>query len=88
VPKIIGQPEGTAMREGISIMIENSETRLKWHRLRRSMNDPVFGTAVMTAGFAQGASMELDLRVCGAGGDWTGLAMWPTSRRPAIRRAA
>ncbi len=56
------------MTNGTSIILEGRPTRLKWHRLRRSMRDPEFGTAVMTAGFALGASMELDLRVRGDGG--------------------
>ena len=56
------------MANGTSILLEGRPTRLKWHRLRRSMRDPEFGTAVMTAGFALGASMELDLRVRGDGG--------------------
>lgn len=38
-------------------------TRLKWHRLRRSMRDPLFSREAMRAGFKEGASMELDLRV-------------------------
>ncbi|MCX7302511.1 MAG: hypothetical protein NTX73_19415 [Rhodobacterales bacterium] len=54
--------------DGIAVRIAGHKTRLKWHRLRRSMTDPEFGTAVMTAGFALGASMELDLRVRGDGG--------------------
>jgi glycerophosphoryl diester phosphodiesterase len=53
---------------GTSIILQGRPTRLKWHRLRRSMGDPEFGTAVMAADFALGASMELDLRVRGDGG--------------------
>jgi glycerophosphoryl diester phosphodiesterase len=56
------------MTDGIMIAMEGHPTRLKWHRLRRSMADREFGTAVMSAGFALGASMELDLRVRGDGG--------------------
>jgi glycerophosphoryl diester phosphodiesterase len=60
--------EGSVMAKGISILSEGRQTRLKWHRLRRSMTDPPFGTEAMAAGFALGASMELDLRVRGDGG--------------------
>ncbi len=53
---------------GLQIMADGHVTRLKWHRLRRSMADPVFGAAVMAQGFSLGASMELDLQVRGDGG--------------------
>jgi glycerophosphoryl diester phosphodiesterase len=53
---------------GTSIILEGRPTRLKWHRLRRSMRDPEFGTAVMSEGLVLGASMELDLRVRSDGG--------------------
>lgn len=53
---------------GLKLVFQDHVTRLKWHRLRRSMNDPEFGTAVMLDGFHAGASMELDLRVRGDGG--------------------
>ena len=56
------------MADGLSIALNGRPARLKWHRLRRSMGDPEFGTAVMTAGIALGASLELDLRVRGDGG--------------------
>ena len=56
------------MADGLSIALNGRPTRLKWHRLRRSMGNPEFGTAVMTAGFALGASLELDLRLRGDGG--------------------
>ncbi|WP_209854320.1 glycerophosphodiester phosphodiesterase [Rhizobium herbae] len=42
--------------------------RLKWHRLRRQLTDPLFSLDVMRAGFSLGASMELDLRVRADGG--------------------
>jgi glycerophosphoryl diester phosphodiesterase len=42
--------------------------RLKWHRLRRQLSDPLFSLDVMRAGFSLGASMELDLRVRADGG--------------------
>lgn len=58
------------MTQGAGLQIEASGhvTRLKWHRLRRSMADPEFGAAVMAEGFRIGASMELDLQVRGDGG--------------------
>ena len=54
--------------EGLQIEAQGFVTRLKWHRLRRSMADPEFGAAVMAEGFRLGASMELDLQVRGDGG--------------------
>jgi glycerophosphoryl diester phosphodiesterase len=52
----------------IEINNDGHPVRLKWHRLRRQLSDPLFSTDVMRAGFALGASMELDLRVRGDGG--------------------
>jgi glycerophosphoryl diester phosphodiesterase len=48
---------------GLGIDNAGHQTRLKWHRLRRRLVDPLFGRQVMTDGFALGASMELDMRV-------------------------
>jgi glycerophosphoryl diester phosphodiesterase len=56
------------MAAGLQIISNGHVTRLKWHRLRRSMQDPEFGLAVMRQGFAVGASMELDLQVRADGG--------------------
>ena len=53
---------------GLQIEFEDHTTRLKWHRLRRRMTDPLFSAEVMAAGFKAGASMELDLRVRADGG--------------------
>ncbi len=53
---------------GLALFRDGHRTRLKWHRLRRSMSDPLFDAATMQAGFVLGASMELDLRVRADGG--------------------
>ncbi len=53
---------------GLAISQGGRETRLKWHRLRRSAGDPEFSADVMAEGFRLGASMELDLRVRADGG--------------------
>ncbi|HHY51079.1 MAG TPA: glycerophosphodiester phosphodiesterase [Alphaproteobacteria bacterium] len=53
---------------GLAIEHEGHRTRLKWHRLRRSLADPLFSAEAMSQGFRLGASMELDLRVRGDGG--------------------
>lgn len=53
---------------GLALTHAGHVTRLKWHRLRRRMADPLFGAEVMAEGFALGASMELDLRVRRDGG--------------------
>ncbi|MBX5150936.1 glycerophosphodiester phosphodiesterase [Rhizobium lentis] len=54
--------------QGLEISHEGHHTRLKWHRLRKRVADPLFSAEVMAEGFATGASMELDLRVRGDGG--------------------
>lgn len=54
--------------QGLEIVHKGHRTRLKWHRLRRSWDDPLFSAEVMADGFRLGASMELDLRVTGDGG--------------------
>jgi glycerophosphoryl diester phosphodiesterase len=54
--------------KGLELVDGGHVTRLKWHRLRRQMRDPVFSADVMQSGFALGASMELDLRVRADGG--------------------
>ena len=53
---------------GLALWREGHRTRLKWHRLRRQMSDPLFDAATMREGFRLGASMELDLRVRADGG--------------------
>lgn len=53
---------------GLRITSKNHAVRLKWHRLRRSLRDPLFSVDVLRDGFRIGASMELDLRVRGDGG--------------------
>ena len=53
---------------GTDLYHDGHRTRLKWHRLRRSMADPEFGAAVLAEGFRMGASMELDLQVRADGG--------------------
>lgn len=53
---------------GLQIVEAGHVTRLKWHRLRRSLADPEFAAVVMAEGFKIGASMELDLQVRGDGG--------------------
>ncbi|WP_105383337.1 glycerophosphodiester phosphodiesterase [Neorhizobium alkalisoli] len=58
----------TSEYSGLSIAYRGHFTRLKWHRLRRSMSDPLFSAGVMADGFRLGASTELDLRVRADGG--------------------
>ncbi len=54
--------------DGLGIKHEGQFTRLKWHRLRRRMGDPLFSAETMESGFRIGASMEVDLRVRKDGG--------------------
>lgn len=58
----------TSTLSGLQIEQDGHSVRLKWHRLRRKLSDPLFSLDVMRAGFALGASMELDLRVRADGG--------------------
>jgi glycerophosphoryl diester phosphodiesterase len=53
---------------GLDLFHAGHRTRLKWHRLRLSLDAPLFSAETMVLGFAVGASMELDLRVRGDGG--------------------
>lgn len=53
---------------GLVLEYRDHRTRLKWHRLRRRLADPLFSAEVMAEGFRLGASMELDLRVRADGG--------------------
>ncbi|MCO5732023.1 glycerophosphodiester phosphodiesterase family protein [Rhizobium sp. SSA_523] len=53
---------------GLDLYHEGHRTRLKWHRLRLSLDAPLFSAETMALGFSLGASMELDLRVRGDGG--------------------
>jgi glycerophosphoryl diester phosphodiesterase len=61
-------PLDVTVPPGLALSHDGHVTRLKWHRLRRSRTDPLFGAEVMAEGFAAGASMELDLRVRRDGG--------------------
>ncbi len=54
--------------QGLALVHAGRTTRLKWHRLRRRMRDPLFSAETMAEGFRLGASMELDMRVRGDGG--------------------
>lgn len=54
--------------DGLAIAASGHSTRLKWHRLRRSLADPEFSAEVLADGFRLGASMELDLQVRADGG--------------------
>lgn len=53
---------------GLSIRHGCRVVRLKWHRLRRRLSDPLFGNDALREGLGLGASMEVDLRVRRDGG--------------------
>lgn len=57
-----------AAAAGLALVHQGRTIRLKWHRLRRRMSDPLFSAEIMAEGFGLGASMELDLRVRRDGG--------------------
>lgn len=54
--------------DGLAVFHRGRAVRLKWHRMRRRIGDPLFGAETMRQGFRLGASMEVDLRVRGDGG--------------------
>lgn len=58
-----GPPVARSEFNGLWLPNSGHPIRLKWHRLRRRMSDPLFSYGVMQLGFSIGASMELDLRV-------------------------
>lgn len=53
---------------GLDLFHDGHRTRLKWHRLRKRLDAPLFSAHTMAEGFRLGASMELDLRCRGDGG--------------------
>lgn len=53
---------------GLSISHPQGVTRLKWHCLCRSLEDPLFSPQALSDGMQLGASMEIDLRVRADGG--------------------
>jgi glycerophosphoryl diester phosphodiesterase len=55
--------------QGLAIDFEGKHVFLKWHRLRRRLEDPLFSAANLAEGLRLGASMEIDLRVA-AGKDF------------------
>lgn len=57
-----GAATGLSIRDGSRVI------RLKWHRLRRRLSDPLFGSDALLKGLPLGASMEIDLRVRRDGG--------------------
>lgn len=57
-----------ATESGLGLKANDHWVRLKWHRLRQSLHDPLFSPHVLHEGFRIGASMELDLRVRRDGG--------------------
>lgn len=57
-----------SMPAGLALIRNGHVTRLKWHRLRQRLSDPLFDAKSIQQGFALGASMELDLRVRADGG--------------------
>lgn len=65
---VFTEPSKGFAARGLALLHEGFRTRLKWHRLRRRIADPVFSLDVMQEGFRLGASMELDLRVRRDGG--------------------
>ena len=53
---------------GLAIEASGRTIRLKWHRLRRRLSDPLFSAEAAALGLLIGASMELDLRIRADGG--------------------
>jgi glycerophosphoryl diester phosphodiesterase len=56
------------MADGVALHLPGHTIRLKWHRLRRVLGDPVFTAKRLEEGLALGASLEVDLRLHAGGG--------------------
>lgn len=56
------------MADGLALYLRGHTVRLKWHRLRRKLGDPVFSFPRLEEGLALGASLEIDLRLHAGGG--------------------
>jgi len=56
------------MADGLALYLRGHTVRLKWHRLRRKLGDPVFSFPRLEQGLALGASLEIDLRLHAGGG--------------------
>jgi glycerophosphoryl diester phosphodiesterase len=56
------------MTDGLALRLCGHTIRLKWHRLRRELGDPIFTVPRLAEGLALGASLEIDLRLHAAGG--------------------
>jgi glycerophosphoryl diester phosphodiesterase len=56
------------MADGLALRLPGHTIRLKWHRLRRELGDPVFTLRRLEEGLALGASLEIDLRLHAGGG--------------------
>lgn len=56
------------MADGVALRLPGHTIRLKWHRLRRELGDPVFTAKRLEEGLMLGASLEVDLRLHAGGG--------------------
>jgi glycerophosphoryl diester phosphodiesterase len=56
------------MADGVALRLPGHTIRLKWHRLRRELSDPVFTTKRLEEGLLLGATLEVDLRLHAGGG--------------------
>src|SRR5690606_12743345 len=54
-------PEPAAGEPAIALAAGERLVALKWHQLRRRLEDPVFARANLKAGLAAGAALEVDL---------------------------
>jgi glycerophosphoryl diester phosphodiesterase len=80
------------MADGLALRVPGHAVRLKWHRLRRALDEPVFMAKRLEEGLALGASLEIDLRLHGGGGFAVlhdeGLERETTGRGPVDRATA
>src|ERR1700730_13175490 len=56
------------MADGVALRLPGHTIRLKWHRLRRVLGDPVFTAKRLEEGLLLGAALEVDLRLHAGGG--------------------
>ncbi len=68
MPDINELPDAPPAADGVAIWSGYHRVRLKWHRMKRRLEDVPFTPAILAEALAAGASSEVDLRVHGEDG--------------------
>ncbi|WP_413990535.1 glycerophosphodiester phosphodiesterase [Labrys okinawensis] len=64
----MAEADGPGKADGVSLLGGAHRVRLKWHRMRRRLDDTPFTPAILAEALAAGASSEVDLRAHGEAG--------------------